>query len=454
MSALRTLLSHIPPACFCTIMVCWFLAGCSTAVQNPLALSAPQPLTTITEGVQPSLNPTASATALPTNTPTPTTTATPTKRPSSLPSATITITTAPTEPVLPIKEKVALPTAVLIHQDEGKRLLLLDLHGDQIRVMENPGTEAFNQPEYIHTIGGLSPEDQTVPLALRSFTFEGGREVLIMEHMQSAGAIPAPDLTYLESAAGQPVIAYSAVEWPPSNTMLSHIYLHAIDDPSPPTEPLISEALPESRALFPIAVYAIDGEPQGVWITRQINGIGGVLFPPQRSLFYVDYATRLPLQALPMELAPRGLSPDYAYVAYTAGRQLIFLYLSSQKTVSIPISGDSTFGAGLVSFSPGNQNVAWTEGSGDLYSMPPNLKTWLRIATIAGEAKYRVDGNAIADVTGFQPNWVAAVAWLDEETVLIQAHDFVNGEAALVCFHLPNEQITYFAEGQFIDLIY
>lgn len=435
-------------------MVCWFLAGCSTAVQNPLTLSAPQPLTTVTEGVQPSLNPTASATALPTNTPTPTTTATPTKRPSSLPSATITITTVPTEPVLPIKGKVALPTAVLIHQDEGKRLLLLNVHGDQIRVMENPGTEAYNQPEYIHSIGGLSPEDQTVPLALRSFTFEGGREVLIMEHMQPAGAIPAPDLTYLESAAGQPVIAYSAVEWPPSNTMLSHIYLHAIDDPSSPMEPLISEALPESRALFPVAVYAIDGEPQGVWITRQINGIGGVLFPPQRSLLYVDYATRLPLQALPMELTPRGLSLDYAYTAYTHRNKLVLLHIASQESVSIPILGNSTYGAGLVAFQPGNHRVAWTEGSGDLYSNPPSLQTWLRIATIAGEVKYTLADQDFASAAGFSPDWVQAAGWVQENTLLIQVHDFVNRKAALVTLDLTNGQASFFADGQFVDMIY
>lgn len=373
------------------------------------------------------------------------------------PTALVTSTAASTpitlaEPTLPVKDSVDLPSAVLVHQDEGKRLMLVSAQGELIHTLANPGIEAFHQAHNIHVIGGISGEDQTVPLAL--ITYRNRGEVLILEHLKRSGTIPAGGLTYLESAPGQPVIAYSTSRYQPANDhMLSDLYLRALDDLSAPVEPLLSESLPESRVLFPYAVYARDGKPLGVWLTREVNGIGGVIFPPQRSLFYVDYATGRAVQALPMDLAPRGLSPDYAYAAYSQPGQLAWMRLDGGQTTAVPVLSSSTMEAGYAVFSPGSRRVAWMEAGGDPYAQPPTLQSWLRIAGIDGDILLTQSGQDLAEAAGFTPTWLQPAGWLDEDRLLVQAYDwFETGGRALITVDLATGQSALFAKGEFIDL--
>lgn len=386
-------------------------------------------------------------------TPAPTETVTP------MPTALVTSTAASTpitlaEPTLPVKDSVDLPAAVLVHQDEGRQLQLMSPQGELINTLANPGIEAFHQASHIHVTGGISGEDQSVPLALHTYRSRG--EVLIVEHLKQSGAIPASGLTYLESAPGQPVIAYSTSRYQPANDhMLSDVYLRALDDLSAPAGPLLSESLPESRVLFPYAVYARDGKPLGVWLTREVNGIGGVTFPPQRSLFYVDYASGRAVQALPMGLAPRGLSPDYAYAAYSQLGQLVWMRLDSGQTTAVTVLSSSTMGAGCAAFSPGGRRVAWMEAGGDPYAQPPTLQSWLRIAGIDGAVLLTQSGPDFAEAAGFTPTWLQPAGWLDEDRLLIQAYDwFETGRRALITVDLAAGQSALFAEGEFVDMVY
>ena len=191
---------------------------------------------------------------------------------------------------LPVLEHPALPTAVLVFQNASKQLALFDRKGQILQTMNKMGIDpvGFNPDDY-QVIGPISPVEQTVPLALLSLYNFG--QVQVWEHQQYTKKIPAPDIVSLKSAPGQPVIAYSAFHPSTGETARSEVFLLPVDNPPADPSPLIQAVLPGSYGLYPVAVHARGSTPLGVWLTQQINGIGGWNFDVDRGLAYVDAAT-------------------------------------------------------------------------------------------------------------------------------------------------------------------
>ncbi len=354
---------------------------------------------------------------------------------------------------LPVLEHPAQPTAVLVFQHASKQLALFDRKGQILQTMNKMGIDpvGFNPDDY-HVIGPISPFDQTVPLALLSLYNFG--QVQVWEHQQYTKKIPAPDIIALKSAPGQAVIAYSAFHPSTGETARSEVFLLQVDDLPADPSPLIQAALPGSYALYPVAVFARRGTPQGVWLTRQVNGIGGWNFDVDRGLAYVNATTGQSIQALPEDQVFKGLSPDYRYAAYTDQGEVFFHNLFFNEEVSLPTLPESSNGVGYLTFSPDNRLAAWVETTGDPYITPSTLRSWLRIASIRGELPFSLESTSFHEAAGFQPDWIQPLGWLDAGTLLIQAREDTSQKSVLLRFDVASGQAAFFIEGQFAGWVY
>lgn len=311
-----------------------FLAACQQ-VRPPTAVPASSLASTptLTASFTPTQRSTVTttATASPTARPSPSVTPTASNTPSaSLTPASDLLSQLATAPALPVLEHPSLPTAVLVFQNTSNHLALFDREGQILHTMDKMGIDpvSFNPDEY-QVIGPISPVDQTVPLALLSLYNFG--QIQIWEHQQYTKKIPAPDIIALKSAPGQPIIAYGTFHPNTGETARSELFLIPVDDPPADPSPLIQAMLPGSYGLYPVAVHARGSTPLGVWLTQQINGIGGWNFDVDRGLAYVDAATGRSIQALPEELVFKGLSPDYRYAAFTAEGKVVLTQPAFQR---------------------------------------------------------------------------------------------------------------------------
>lgn len=354
---------------------------------------------------------------------------------------------------LPVLEHPALPSAVLVFQDASKQLALFDREGQILHIMDKMGIDpiGFN-PDAYEVIGPVSPVDQTVPLALLSYSNFG--QIQIWEHQQYTKKIPASDIISLKSAPGQPVIAYSAFHPSAAETARSEAFLFSVNDPPADPSPLIQAALTGSYALYPVAVHAHSGTPVGVWLTQQINGIGGWNFDVNRGLVYVDADSGNSIQALSEEQTFKGLSPDYRYAAYTAGGKLFLRNLFFQEEVSLPTLPGSSNGVGYLTFSPDNRLATWAETTGDPTLTPSTLRFWLRVGSTSGEMRFSLESTTFAEAASFQPDWIQPLGWLDDGTLLIQAREDTSRKSVLLRFDVASGQATFFADGRFTGWVY
>lgn len=397
---------------------------------------------------------TTTATASPTARPSPSVTPTASNTPSDSPTPTSELLSQPaTAPGLPVLEQPTLPAAMLVFQHASKHLALFDREGQILHTMDKMGIDpvGFN-PDAYQVIGPVSPVDQTVPLALLSFYNFG--QIQIWEHQQYTKKIPASDIISLKSAPGQPVIAYSAFHPSTGETARSEVFLFSVVDPPAKPSPLIQAALSGSYALFPVAVHARGGTPLGIWLTQQINGIGGWNLDVDRGLVYVDADSGNTIQALSEEQTFKGLSPDYRYAAYTAGGKMFLRNLFFQEEVSLPTLPESSNGVGYLTFSPDNRLAAWIETTGDAYTTPSTLQSQLRIGSTSGEMLYSMESTTFTEAAGFQPDWVQPLGWLDGGTLLCQVQDFASRKTALLRFDVASGQAKFFADGQFAGWVF
>lgn len=109
---------------------------------------------------------------------------------------------------------------------------------------------------------------------------------------------------------------------------------------------------------------------------------------------------------------------------------------------------------GYLTFSPDNRLAAWTETTGDPYTTPSTLRSWLRIASIRGELRFSLESTTFSEAAGFQPDWVQPLGWLEDGTLLIQAREDTSRKSVLLRFDAASGQAAFFIEGQFAGWVY
>ena len=148
------------------------------------------------------------------------------------------------------------------------------------------------------------------------------------------------------------------------------------------------------------------------------------------------------------------MSPDYRYAAYTAGGKLFLRNLFFNEEVSLPTLPESSNGVGYLTFSPDNRLAAWIETTGDPYTTPSTLRSWLRLGSTSGELRLSLESTTFREAAGFQPDWIQPLGWLDDGTLLIQAREDTSRKSILLQFDAVSGQATFFIDGQFTGWVY
>lgn len=417
-----------------------------------LACSLPSPTPTAlpTQGAAPAFPPVTTVVAIPL--PSPTETATQAAEP-TVETATATlpaeISPSPEETTSPY-----LPVGFVADTHDGIGLTLFDLRGQPLTELNTPGQTFEGSPFSVHVAGGMGGGGWP-PLIY--YTYDNGGWLMLNVDDQVSKLVSAPDLVNLFGAPGQPILAYSTIEYV-SNGTRNRLYVGRFDSLAN-AQPVLDVVDPEAWAVKPLAVVVEEGKPVGVWYTSQAYGIGGdIVFEPRRSLNYLNLVNGDNLTYYGKEISPSALSPDLTWVAYTVGYGQLPLAVDnlydSLGPVTIALLPDSDRGAGNAVFSPNNEYVAWKEGSGWIMADVPNFHATIRIATTSGAITAEIPDSVLADVLGKKVEWATPVGWLDNETLILEVRLGSWGNVSLLRVRFDGSGMTYLAPGSFVGFLF
>jgi len=375
---------------------------------------------------------------------TPTPTVVPAPSPTSAPTA-----TAVLPPPLP---SMPLPTGLALYAREGTGLLLFSLVQQVTARVDMPVAGGM-----VHIAGAVPQGTLTVPVVY----YDGERQAL---QLVSGGAISTvasvPNMIALVGAPGQPVLAYTALEFTDQG-LRSHLYAGTL--PSLATAaPVLNITNLESYAIHPLAVRAEGGQPAGVWCTYEPYGIGGdIVYPPRSGLYYLELATGASIEVLAREMSPSSLSLDQAWIAFVPGPvgPLTIRHLATGKEIAFLLLPGSDRGAGRAAFSPGNHYVAWMEASGSMWADPSTFQTTVRIASTSGELIADIPAAEIPDsvlpgIAGSEDMWLVPAGWLDESTILLQVSFGSLGRSVVLQATYAGTNLEYLAPGILVGFLY
>lgn len=383
----------------------------------------------------------------PTGTP-PIATPTPMAIPSPSPTPTPTATAALPPPLPPMP----LPTGLALYAREGTGLLLFRLMQQVSARVDVPVAGGM-----VHIAGTVPEGALTVPVVY----YDGEQHAL---ELVSGGAISTvanvPNLIDLLGASGQPVLAYTSLEFMDQG-LRSHLYAGTL--PSLATAaPVLNVTNLESYAIHPLAVRTEGGQPTGIWYTYEPYGIGGdIVYPPRNGLYYLELSTEASTEVLPKEMRPSSLSLDQAWVAFVPRplSPLTIRNLVTGKEIAFPLLPNSDRGAGRAVFAPGNQYVAWMEASGSMWSDPSTFQATVRIASTSGELIADIPAAAIppsvlAGISGTEDMWLVPAGWLDESTLLLQVTLGSPERSVVLQTSYDGTNLAYLAPGILAALLY
>jgi hypothetical protein len=228
-------------------------------------------------------------------------------------------------------------------------------------------------------------------------------------------------LVAMAGAAGESFIAYSNYDSVPAGWIS---YLYAVDlGDFPGVAPLMIRDQGDGYVYFPLAIRSVNGQAEGVWYTLSMYGIGNIIFPPYRGLYYLDLQTLQVTEYLGFDFQFASLSPDQSWLSYRSGpsdpQNGIYLrdMLTCQETF-IPTDPSSVLGAGYMVFSPDNSKVAWIEASGDVMG---DIDLLVRVAATDGTIIAQSPmANLFGLAGGEELTWILPVGWVDNNQVLYE----------------------------------
>lgn len=341
--------------------------------------------------------------------------------------------------------------------DTGDGLTFYDHNGGVIYKVPLSDTSVLS-PGHVHIAGNYLEGLTGVPVIY--FSLED-HDTLLLKNVNgpSNTLLDVSAFAGMAGAPGLPVFAYSRVDF---NDMLSS-ELYAGSLALLPVAPVLTsdQQATDSWPFKPLAVEAQDGQPSGIWYTTIAYGIGGdIVFEPRKGLYYLDMTTRNPREILDRGYNPSCLSFDRTWVAYTPSgvttAGLTLYNIQNGANVSFPLlPAQDQRGAGDAVISPGNQYVAWMEGAGWIMAETPSFHATVRVGDFNGTVIADYVDTSLSGVSGLaEAQWAAPVAWLDDQTLIIQVRGLEWDQSALVKFDIVSRNLSYYGSGSYVGLLY
>lgn len=362
-----------------------------------------------------------------------------------------------TEPPSPPPSTPNLPSGVVTATENT--LILYDLSGTELSRMAFPQL-AVGDRSRIHIAGTMPPSGGVVPLLY--FSFDTSESLLYRDGVGQIFTLQnGTSFLGLTGVAGQPIVAYSQIEYL-DNALRSKIYVGSIQT-LPSAAPIKVIDDPESWAIKPILVEAENDTPTKVWYTRIAYGIGGdIVFEPRKGLYLLDIGTGQVDTILNDDDAPWAISPHANWAAFsTAGSQnnsMCMKYLGIGEHVcfaALPASEPRGAGSAFLSPDADAQYVAWMEGEGWQMAEVPSFKATVRVGQNNGAIVADLPMNTFESAAGVGSiSRAEPVGWLDNQTVIIQTRGHDWDQSVLLRFNVSSGEITYLAPGEFVGLLY
>ncbi len=235
------------------------------------------------------------------------------------------------------------------------------------------------------------------------------------ETIQSIAVLPG-------EAGMPPIIAWGEVEWT-ADPPVARLLLAPVGGFD---ATLVAEqATPEG---FYFAPWRWVAGGQRLYYSEEPSGLGGyILFGGRSSLYMYDITTNTSSTLVPMDVAGGficldDLSPDETLVAHhcaDTGIGLLNLQTTEQRVIQPPIEAQGWATAGSALFSPSGSRLAFAVAR----NSPDAEQGWVAVTDDLSGPSWLV-------ATSPEGSYFEVVAWLDEQTLVLQSWDVTTGGPA------------------------
>jgi len=322
------------------------------------------------------------------------------------------------QPQPPPSLTLPLPAGLAAIVPGSETVELINWDGNVLQNRDAAGL-VFEDPEFLHVAGPISQGPIALPVVYHAL--ENGGWLKVNVQGAASPLVESPMTVKIAGAAGAPFIAYSNYDTAPTG-WISFLYAGYVDALTG-AAPLLTRDEGDGYVFFPIAVRAPNGQAEGVWYTLSLYGIGNIIFPPYRGLYYLDLGTSQITGYLGFDYQFSALSPDQTWLAYREGGSSAQpgIHLRNMQMcyeIYIALDPTSTLGAGYVVFAPDNSKVAWIEASGDVMAV---IDLRVRVATTAGVIVAEAPmANLYGLAGGEELSWIRPAGWIDDNQVLYE----------------------------------
>jgi len=352
-----------------------------------------------------------------------------------------------------------LPTGVLVNPHNGIGLKYYDSTGQAIAELKTPGIDNADLAT-VHIAGNMSSDKNFPPIVFCSWDPDQALRVNSVDSISTLRSTNS--FLALVGAAGQDALAFSEVVIE-NNSPHSYLYAGNFDDLGNASSVYDLNDENTNMALIPVAVDAINGNPQGVWYTKTAWGIGGVdlIYPITSGLYYLDLNSGEIQQFLDSQRNFQGISPDHLMAGsvefdFDGDRSMMVTQFTSGQTIQFQLNSTSDRGAGFAVFSPDGQYIAWLEAGGSFSTDPTDFKARVRIGDLVGKSILREITSTLIKQTLNRTDisFTKPAGWLDSQSLLIEAWSEDWEQAFLVRLNVTDGSLTPFCEGSFSGFVY
>lgn len=364
---------------------------------------------------------------------------------------TLPATETPSQPATDSNLPAGLATA------KDNLITFYDLNGAHVSQVELPQL-TFPGRDRIH-IAGTKPESGGVA-PLLYFSFENEEALHFRDgDGQIFSLLSGASFLGLTGVPGQPMVAFAQIEFLDVN-LRSKIYAGSIQTLTS-AAPISVIDDPESWAIKPILLEAENGTPTKVWYTRIAYGIGGdIVFEPRKGLFVLDLATGQETTILGNDFSPWAVSTDLEWVVYATphsppNSMCIKNLSTAAEACFSALPASEPRGAGDAVLSPNAEYTAWMEGDGWQMAEVPSFTATVRVGQNDGTVVADLPMNTFESAAGVGSiSRAEPVAWLDIDTVIVQARGQEWRQVAQLRYNVLSQEISYLAPGEFVGLLY
>jgi hypothetical protein len=258
-------------------------------------------------------------------------------------------------------------------------------------------------------------------------------------------------MTGLVGIPSQPVIAFSTLTpaGDQGNELQSTLYLaNVLPDYS--SRIILKIKREDSRYLQPVAIHAgPNGEPDGLWYTTNLWGIGGDMLTNERAgLFFLDLQKKTSVEVLSEGCTFSSLISGQSWASWSDEKGVHAANLHSGEKVTYTASPGMDRRPAAAILSPMESYLVWLEGSGWQYD--EGFRHTIQLGSLNGIVRAEYSPETFKEAAGMGEEFlVQPIGWTfpDNECLLVLATDQDSNQAALLQLDTISGEVSRLTEA-------